>query len=79
MRRREVVEDDDRHLRHPEFARRHHPEWLTISRDGKNLYVAIAGEDVVVVVVNNQTMKVVKTIPVGAVPKRNTSGMLSTE
>jgi YVTN family beta-propeller protein len=55
-----------------------HPEWLTIAPDGKNLYVAIAGEDVVVVV-NNQTMNVVQTIPVGAVPKRNTSGMLRTE
>jgi YVTN family beta-propeller protein len=55
-----------------------HPEWLTIPPDGKNLYVAIAGEDVVVVV-NNQTLKVVQTIPVGAVPKRNTSGVLRTD
>jgi YVTN family beta-propeller protein len=55
-----------------------HPEWLTIPPDGKNLYVAAAGDDAVVVV-DNQTMKVVKTIPVGAVPKRNTSGMLHTE
>lgn len=55
-----------------------HPEWLTIPPDGKNLYVAIAGEDEVAVV-DNRTMKVVKTIPVGAVPKRNTSGMLRTE
>jgi YVTN family beta-propeller protein len=52
-----------------------HPEWLTIPPDGRNLYVAVAGEDKVVVV-NNQTMKVVRTIPVGAVPKRNTSGVL---
>jgi YVTN family beta-propeller protein len=52
-----------------------HPEWLTIPPDGKNLYVAIAGDDAVVVV-DNQTMTVVKTIPVGAVPKRNTSGVL---
>jgi len=29
-------------------------------------------------VVDNKTMKVVATIPVGAVPKRNTSGMLKT-
>ncbi len=55
-----------------------HPEWLTIPPDGKNLYVALAGEDEVAVV-DNRTMKVVKTIPVGAVPKRNTSGMLRTE
>ena len=54
------------------------PEWLTIPPDGKNLYVAVAGDDAVVVV-DNQTMKVVKTIPVGAVPKRNTSGILHTD
>jgi YVTN family beta-propeller protein len=55
-----------------------HPEWLTIPPDGKSLYVAVAGNDAVVVV-DNETMKVVKTIPVGAVPKRNTSGVLHTE
>ena len=54
-----------------------HPEWLTIPPDGANLYVAIAGNDAVAVV-DNRTMKVVKRIPVGAVPKRNTSGMLKT-
>jgi YVTN family beta-propeller protein len=55
-----------------------HPEWLTIPPDGKDLYVAIAGDDAVVVV-DNKTMKVVKKISVGAVPKRNTSGTLRTE
>jgi YVTN family beta-propeller protein len=55
-----------------------HPEWLTIPPDGRNLYVAIAGDDAVVVI-DNRTMSVVKRIPVGAVPKRNTSGMLRTE
>jgi YVTN family beta-propeller protein len=55
-----------------------HPEWLTIPPDGKNLYVAIAGADEVAVV-DNQSMKVVAKIPVGAVPKRNTSGLLRTE
>jgi len=55
-----------------------HPEWLTIPPDGKNLYVAIAGADAVAVV-DNQSMKLVATIPVGAVPKRNTSGLLRTE
>lgn len=55
-----------------------HPEWLTIPPDGRNLYVAIAGDDAVVVV-DNETMAVVKKIPVGAVPKRNTSGILRTE
>ena len=52
-----------------------HPEWLTIPPDGKNLYVAVAGADSTVVV-DNRSMQVVKTIPVGSVPKRNTSGML---
>jgi YVTN family beta-propeller protein len=55
-----------------------HPEWLTIPPDGKNVYVAIAGNDAVVVV-DNKTMTVVKRIAVGAVPKRNTSGMLKAE
>jgi len=31
------------------------------------------------VVVDNKTMKIVKTIPVGSVPKRNASGMLRTD
>jgi YVTN family beta-propeller protein len=55
-----------------------HPEWLTIPPGGKNLYVAAAGDDVTVVV-DLKTMAVVKKIPVGAVPKRNASGMLKTE
>jgi YVTN family beta-propeller protein len=55
-----------------------HPDWLTITPDGKSLYVAVAGDDATVVV-DNQTMKVVKTIPVGSVPKRNVSGILRTE
>lgn len=55
-----------------------HPEWLTIPPDGKNLYVAVAGKDATVVV-DNKTLEVLKTIPVGAVPKRNTSGMLQTQ
>ncbi|MEZ5402228.1 MAG: YncE family protein [Bryobacteraceae bacterium] len=52
-----------------------HPDWLTIPPDGKNVYVAVAGDDTTVVV-DNKTFKLVKTIPVGAVPKRVTSGML---
>lgn len=55
-----------------------HPEWLTIPPDSRNLYVAAAGDDAVVVV-DTQTMNTVKTIPVGAVPKRNTSGILRGE
>jgi len=53
-----------------------HPDWLTIPPDGKHLYVAAAGDDTTVVV-DNKTMEVVKKIPVGAVPKRNTTGMLN--
>jgi YVTN family beta-propeller protein len=55
-----------------------HPEWLTIPPDGKSLYIAVAGNDTTVVV-DNKTLKVVKAIPVGSVPKRNTSGMLKTD
>jgi YVTN family beta-propeller protein len=54
-----------------------HPEWLTIPPDGKNLYIACAGDDTTVVI-DNKTMEIVTKIPVGAVPKRNTSGMLLT-
>jgi YVTN family beta-propeller protein len=55
-----------------------HPEWLTIPPGGTSLYVAIAGDDATVAV-DLKTMQVVKKIPVGAVPKRNTSGVLKTE
>ena len=55
-----------------------HPEWLTIPPDGKSLYVACAGDDAMAVV-DNKTMTVVARIGVGAVPKRNTSGMMNTE
>ncbi len=54
-----------------------HPEWLTIPPDGKNIYVATAGDDATVVI-DIKTQKVVAKIPVGFVPKRNTSGMLQT-
>ncbi len=53
-----------------------HPDWLTIPPDGKYVYVANAGDDTTAVV-DSKTMSVVKTIPVGAVPKRNTSGILA--
>jgi YVTN family beta-propeller protein len=55
-----------------------HPEWLTIPPDGKSLYVAVAGKDATAVV-DNKSLQVVTTIPVGAVPKRNASGMLKTD
>jgi YVTN family beta-propeller protein len=52
-----------------------HPDWLAITPDGKSLYVAVAGDDKTVVV-DNRTLAVIKTIPVGAVPKRVVSGVL---
>jgi len=55
-----------------------HPEWMTIPPDGKSLYVAVAGDNLTVVV-DNKTMEVVARIPVGQVPKRNDSGMLQTQ
>ena len=51
-----------------------HPEWLTIPPDGKDMYVGCAGSDSTDVV-DLKTMTVIARIPVGAVPKRNTSGM----
>ena len=53
-----------------------HPDWLTLTPDGKSLYVALAGEDVTAVV-DTETMTVVERIPVGNVPKRNVAGVLS--
>jgi len=55
----------------------HHPDWLTITPDGKSLNVALAGDDAVAVV-DTETMTVVDRIDVGNVPKRNTSGVLAT-
>lgn len=52
-----------------------HPEWMTIPPDGKSVYIATAGQDATVVV-DNSRLEVVAKIPVGAVPKRNTSGWL---
>ncbi len=53
-----------------------HPDWLTITPDGGSLYVAVAGADVTVVV-DIETMSVIETIQVGAVPKRVVAGILS--
>jgi YVTN family beta-propeller protein len=53
-----------------------HPDWITATPDGKSLGVALAGDDETVVV-DNKTMTVVGRIPVGPVPKRNTSGVLA--
>jgi YVTN family beta-propeller protein len=52
-----------------------HPEWLTIPPRSNSLYVACAGKNATVVV-DTKSMAVVATIPVGQVPKRNTSGLL---
>ena len=52
-----------------------HPEWLTFSPDGKRVYVAAAGDNSVSVV-NTATLKVIARIPVGQVPKRNSTAML---
>jgi YVTN family beta-propeller protein len=52
-----------------------HPEWLTFSPDGKVVYVAVAGDNAVAAV-DIATLKVVATIPVGQVPKRNATAML---
>jgi YVTN family beta-propeller protein len=53
-----------------------HPEWLTLTPDGKTAYVAIAGEDETAAV-DIKTMKVVARIKVGFVPKRNGTLVLS--
>ena len=54
-----------------------HPEWLTIPPDGKDMYVGCAGTDSTDVI-DTKTMKVIGRIPVGSVPKRNTSGLIET-
>lgn len=54
-----------------------HPEWLTIPPDGKEMYVGCAGDDSTDVI-DLQKMKVIAHIPVGAVPKRNASGLIQT-
>jgi YVTN family beta-propeller protein len=51
------------------------PDWVTISPDGKAAYVANAGSNNVSVV-DIKAMKEVTRIPVGQVPKRNTTAML---
>ena len=52
-----------------------HPEWVTFSPDGKQIYVASAGDNAVTVV-NTATLKVITRIPVGQVPKRNGTALL---
>ena len=52
-----------------------HPEWVTLTPDGKFAYVAAAGDNAVSVV-NTATLKEVARIPVGQVPKRNGTAIL---
>jgi YVTN family beta-propeller protein len=52
-----------------------HPEWVTLTPDGKVAYVAAAGDNSVTAV-DTATLKVVARIPVGQVPKRNGTAML---
>jgi YVTN family beta-propeller protein len=51
---------------------------MTIPPDGKNMYVGCAGTDSTDVI-DLRTMQMIKRIPVGSVPKRNTSGLIETE
>jgi len=55
-----------------------HPEWVTLTPDGKFIYVAAAGDNAVFVV-DVKTMKEVARIPVGQVPKRNATAILQTQ
>jgi YVTN family beta-propeller protein len=52
-----------------------HPDWLTFTPDSKRIYVANAGSNSVSVV-DIATMKEVKRIAVGQVPKRNITAIL---
>ncbi len=51
------------------------PDWLTFTPDSRSVYVACAGSNHVSVV-DVKSIKEVTRIPVGEVPKRNTTGVL---
>jgi YVTN family beta-propeller protein len=51
------------------------PDWVTLTPDGKRAYVANAGSNSVSVV-DIRSMKEITRIPVGQVPKRNTTVVL---
>ncbi len=53
----------------------HHPDWLTMTPDGRFIYSANAGSNDVSVV-DTQTLREVARIPVGQVPKRNHTAIL---
>jgi len=52
-----------------------HPEWITLTPDGKQAYIAAAGDNAVTVV-DTATLKEITRIPVGQVPKRNGTALL---
>lgn len=52
-----------------------HPEWVTLTPDGKVAYVAAAGDNSVTAV-DTATLKVIARIPVGQVPKRNGTALV---
>src|SRR5581483_5581461 len=53
----------------------HHPDWVTLTPDGKRAYVANAGSNSVSVI-DIASRKEIVTIPVGQVPKRNATAIL---
>jgi YVTN family beta-propeller protein len=53
----------------------HHPDWLTFTPDSKRVYVANAGSNSVSVV-DIASRKEIAKIPVGQVPKRNTTAIM---
>lgn len=53
----------------------HHPDWLTFSPDSRRVYVANAGSNSVSVV-DIASRKELLKIPVGQVPKRNTTALM---
>ncbi len=53
----------------------HHPDWVTLTPDGKRAYVANAGSNSVSVI-DLTTHKELTQIPVGQVPKRNITAVL---
>jgi len=53
----------------------HHPDWLTFTPDSARVYVANAGSNSVSAI-DIASRKEIATIPVGQVPKRNTTAIL---
>lgn len=53
----------------------HHPDWLTMTPDGRYLYSANAGSNNVSAI-DTRAMKEVARIPVGQVPKRNHTAVI---